>query len=307
MKRIIFFILIIALIVGAAWFFSQKPVVKPAPVSEIISGVPSRVYQNKDFGFRLSYPEGAEIRSEMFEGYLPVTQTGAVGMYLPQSLFDKTNLAEAGVFVGISPRPDAVRDCQIVGQGEANKDLGMTMINGAPFHGFQGVGAGAGNYYDLTIYRTVKNGSCYEIVELLHSGNINNYPPGTVAEFDKAKFSGILETMARTFTFTDNAGSGVMGVVQLGPPCPVERIPPDPRCAPRGYKTTIEISKQGSQTVVATTKSDEAGRFKIDLAAGAYAFHPKGGNVMPRCDSETIQVKPHSFTYATLSCDTGIR
>ncbi len=297
-----------ALVAGAAWFFSQKPVVKPGPVPEIILGVPSRVYESKDFGFSLAYPESADIQSQNFEGYLPVTQSGVVAIFLPKTLFEKINLGEAGVFVGVSPKPEAVRDCEIVGRGEANKDLGIVMINGAAFHGFQGVGVGAGNYYDMTIYRTVKNGSCYEIVELLHSGNIYNYLSGAVVEFDRVKFSGILEKIVRTFSFAENARSGVVGVVELGPTCPVERIQPDPRCAPRGYKTTIEIfSKQGNPAVVASVESDADGHFKISLEPGTYLFQPKGENMMPRCVSETVEVKAQGFTYVTFSCDTGIR
>ena len=56
----------------------------------------------------------------------------------------------------------------------------------------------AGNIFDQVIYRTVYENICYEAVFYMHSGNIGNYTPGTVVEFDRGtllqKFEGILDT-----------------------------------------------------------------------------------------------------------------
>jgi hypothetical protein len=40
------------------------------------------------------------------------------------------------------------------------------------------------------------------MVELMHSGNIANYPTGAVTQFDHEKVATILESIAQTFTFT---------------------------------------------------------------------------------------------------------
>ena len=80
--------------------------------------------------------------------------------------------------------------------------MGTTTINGATWNVFTSADAGAGNFYESKTFRTVHGDTCFEMVELLHSGNIGNYPAGTVVEFDKAKFQGMLETIAHTFTFT---------------------------------------------------------------------------------------------------------
>jgi hypothetical protein len=75
---------------------------------------------------------------------------------------------------------------------------GQKTFNGIDFTQSEAVGVAAGNIYDQVIYRTVYNNVCYEMVFFMHSGNIGNYTPGTVEEFDRAallgKFEGILST-----------------------------------------------------------------------------------------------------------------
>ena len=177
--------------------------VKPIPNPEIIAGVESLQYSDSEFGFSFWYPAGAEVRKENLEGYLSLAKAGLAGIFLPQELFVGTNLGEAAVIVGISTSPDAVSKCEQINTTNDEKDLGPAMIGFASGHKFSAVGVGAGNIYESTIYRLVKNQNCYEIVELLHSGNIYNYDPGTVEEFDKNKFLGILEKMVQSFVFSN--------------------------------------------------------------------------------------------------------
>ncbi len=103
-----------------------------------------------------------------------------------------------------------------------------------------------------------------------------------------------------------NAGT-VRGTVVLGPTCPVERIPPDPACAPRPYQTSIAILRSRGSGPLATIQTDSSGAFSVSLAAGIYVFHPQGGAVYPRCTDQIATVAPGKTTNVTISCDTGIR
>lgn len=101
--------------------------------------------------------------------------------------------------------------------------------------------------------------------------------------------------------------SGVNGTVLLGPTCPVIRNPPDPACADRGYATTINVRRDGSNSVFATGKSDASGVFKFSLPPGAYTISATGGTMLPRCSDVSVTVSPNIYTKTTISCDTGIR
>lgn len=101
--------------------------------------------------------------------------------------------------------------------------------------------------------------------------------------------------------------SGITGNVVLGPTCPVERIPPDPNCAPRPYPTKIDISKSGAGGVYKTVSTDANAAFQILLEAGNYVLKPQSFGIYPRCGEEAVMISPYQFTDITLQCDTGIR
>jgi hypothetical protein len=174
---------------------STTPTVTPG----IIAGVTSVQYQNSQLEFSIWYPETAASSQVNFDGFLPVTQTPVVSFVLPSSMFQGTNLGEAGVYIGATTTPAIVSACTQVLPDSGESATTTETINGSAFTVFTASDAGAGNFYESKIYRTVQNGACLEIVELLHSGNIGNYTPGTVVEFDHAKFSRILDAIVHTY------------------------------------------------------------------------------------------------------------
>lgn len=101
--------------------------------------------------------------------------------------------------------------------------------------------------------------------------------------------------------------SGVSGVVLLGPTCPVQRIPPDPKCADKPYATQISVTRTNSSSVFATASSDANGMFRISLPPGSYTVTARGGSMLPRCPSQTVTVGATGYAPVTILCDTGIR
>jgi len=110
----------------------------------------------------------------------------------------KTNLGEAYFLFGEMEDAQTADACsQPTDRIETIK--GQKTINNFDFTHIETGDAGAGNIYDQVIYRTFYNSVCYEMVFFMHSGNIGNYTPGTVEEFDRAtllqKFEAILSTL----------------------------------------------------------------------------------------------------------------
>ena len=101
--------------------------------------------------------------------------------------------------------------------------------------------------------------------------------------------------------------SGISGVVTLSPTCPVERIPPDPNCAPKPYATTIGIIRPGWDVAFPQIQSDANGAFSVQLEPGTYTLQAHGGNLLPRCGDVSVTVKSKQYTKVEISCDTGIR
>ena len=213
MRFLLWVIVAIVLIAGAFFIYDSQGAAPMPPASStatsttaalpvIIPGTPSVIYEDPQSGFSMYYPSTALLETAGFEGYLPLTQSPVIAFTLNTDMFQGTNLGEAGVYVGATSSPAIVADCMNPSSdaGETQATSSQT-INGTAFSVFDSTGAAAGNIYQEKAFRTVENGSCFEIVELLHSSQIGNYPPGKVVAFDQAKFSSILDAMVATFAF----------------------------------------------------------------------------------------------------------
>jgi len=103
--------------------------------------------------------------------------------------------------------------------------------------------------------------------------------------------------------------SGVTGVVQLGPQCPVEssREPCDEKPA---ADVTVIVSEQlpgeayaAGDEVARTTTADD-GTFMVALEPGEYVVTAEAGM---SCELMDARVAQGRFATVTIPCDTGIR
>jgi hypothetical protein len=160
--------------------------------------------------FSIAYPIDFDIQAanELTQSEWRVDANGTPGTKLfnltIQRLFKPhTNFADAQLGVGESENAAAVKDCLAPGQtGGAAVPTSTAMISGVPFTVFYSSGAGAGNYYETTSYRTIHAGQCWAVEYTIHSTQIMNYPAEyNLHEFDKAKLTDVLDRIAHTFKF----------------------------------------------------------------------------------------------------------
>ncbi|HKK44079.1 MAG TPA: MliC family protein [Balneolaceae bacterium] len=127
----------------------------------------------------------------------------AVQLKLDSSFQPNTNFAEATMSVGWSQHPKALKECLESLPGMRIK-ADTVMFNTTRFVRSRYADAGAGNFYQVVQYRTLKENRCYSIEEMVHSMNIHNYPPERgITEFDSTRVWKILNTAVSTFSFTD--------------------------------------------------------------------------------------------------------
>ena len=104
--------------------------------------------------------------------------------------------------------------------------------------------------------------------------------------------------------------SGIRGRVTSSPTCPVERVPPDPACAPKGFAATVRIFRTTDQRTVRRLRTGADGRFSVQLRPGRYGVvaRPAAGGPLPRCGGPvTAVVHAGRQTRVALGCDSGIR
>ena len=166
---------------------------------------PTKPYNDRH-GFTLRVPLNAGIETDTQEnGQLDMIPTAAVVVKLDLADFKGTNLGEGSISVGVSNDPTIVAAC---GEGKAaqgEKADGTATLSGVKFNRFSFEDAGAGNRYTSTIYRAVSGGNCYELVEFLHYAAMENFSPGAIKEFDRAKIEAELRAITRSFAITGRA------------------------------------------------------------------------------------------------------
>ena len=102
------------------------------------------------------------------------------------------------------------------------------------------------------------------------------------------------------------SGTGIQGLVQSGPTCPVERI--NSPCPPRPLAATIVV-RDAAGHEVARTRSGADGLFKVDVAPGSYTVVGLniGSSMLPRPIPTTATVTSGSYVTINVEYDSGIR
>lgn len=157
--------------------------------------------------FSFSYPSTLTVTGGGI-GYTPdwANQSIQPGLVLakvsiPKSFQPNTNFSEAWFKVGTSADPTAVKNCLTDTSGSKSAKTKVT-INGTSYTKIVFGDAGAGNFYDTTSYRVLRNNQCYAIEYTIHSTNIGNYSPDQgITEYNKVKVQTVLDTMVKSFTF----------------------------------------------------------------------------------------------------------
>jgi hypothetical protein len=102
--------------------------------------------------------------------------------------------------------------------------------------------------------------------------------------------------------------TGVLNVtLTAGPVCPVERVPPDPDCAPRPVADAEVLVLTADGREVGRPKSDAAGKIRLTLPQGRYILRPVQKNTFPIAPEEVTVDVGSTPVDVELGYDTGIR
>jgi len=143
-------------------------------------------YKSSKLGFSISHPEGWSVNPDFTYTELgPGKSIAGVSFTIPEALAKGTNLsrdsylsvetlAGATDCTAAAFLPDGIEGPKTVEEDGTNWSV-ATMQD-----------AGAGNFYDETVYAIPGTKPCIAVRYSIHSTNIANYDPGTVKEFDRA-------------------------------------------------------------------------------------------------------------------------
>ncbi len=208
-------IILLSVLVLAQWFlYAERPAMQNSASSAVGTNMYApdiwKVWRESDYSkatglyahYELRYPRDFDV----YQGdYVSGGLIGRVRAKIafPQDAFQvpKTNFGESYVAVSVGKDAGSVKNCYAnpTPNNPAGGLVNAAVINGIAFREGTSTDTGAGNIYNSEVYRTLFNNYCYEAVLTVHTGNIYNYIPGAVREFDKEKAFSILREIFQTF------------------------------------------------------------------------------------------------------------
>ncbi len=154
-------------------------------------------FASSEFGFSLRYPPGYTLNGGyVFEGFGPGHDISGVSFTIPNSMTTGTNLAnDTRLSVETLPAATSCDAAQFL--PDATNARTVTE-HGTKYSVASMSDAGAGNFYDTTVYALVDTSPCLAVRYFIHSLNIGNFDPGTVHEFDRNALVGEFDAIRRT-------------------------------------------------------------------------------------------------------------
>jgi membrane-bound inhibitor of C-type lysozyme len=167
-------------------------------------------YASTTLGISLTYPqEYAVDESYVYQELGPGKDIHGVKFVIPESMATGTNLADDSyISVEELPKLTSSQSCtanRFLDLANGGKPQNITE-NGTTYSVASSTGAGAGNRYEEWVYAIPGTKPCTAVRYFIHYGVIDNYPQGTVKQFDHdalvAQFDQIRQSLQLTGTTT---------------------------------------------------------------------------------------------------------
>lgn len=145
-----------------------------------------KTYSDLTLGYSVSYPHGWAVDDKyVYAGFGPDHPIRGVAFQIPQIMAKGTNLSDNLTNVSVESRkgPGPCDARRFIPEPTDTHDV-------TQFRRTWSVAtqqdAGAGNFYDITVFAVKDSNPCIAVRYFIHTTNIGNYDPGTIKEFDRA-------------------------------------------------------------------------------------------------------------------------
>jgi membrane-bound inhibitor of C-type lysozyme len=167
-------------------------------------GLP-QAYASSTAGFSIRYPAGFTVdENYSYQELGPGKDISGVKFTIPASEAAGTNLGSDSYLSveKISQAQGQTCDPSIFlgQQGPLPMDIQVVNDNGTAYLMASTTGAGAGNRYEETVYVLQGTNPCVAVRYFVHYGVLDNYPAGTIQQFDEAALLSQFDLIRQTLT-----------------------------------------------------------------------------------------------------------
>ncbi|MDE3156618.1 MAG: hypothetical protein KGN76_16070 [Acidobacteriota bacterium] len=156
-----------------------------------------KTYADTALGFTIAYPPDWSVDPAR-KSPGPDADIPGVAFDIPASLAKGTNLSADRTGVTVD-HVDAGGACTAARFLADPQDLHDVTDRTGTWSVATMTDAGAGQYYDMTVYARKGPAGCLAVRYVIHSSNIENYEPGAVKPFDRAALVALFDKIRATF------------------------------------------------------------------------------------------------------------
>lgn len=207
MRKTIVTIVALIIVIGGLWWWyaaHSNAVPDTGNLRDIDPGSLATVYRSPAGGFTIHYPHLWSVdENYRYQELGPGKNIAGVKFTIPAS--------PASMAAGSNLGSDSYLSVEeIPNQPQCTADKFLDLGNGATVRtvsdngtGYSfasSTGAAAGNRYEEWVYALPGTNPCIAVRYFIHYGAIENYPPGTVREFDERALVSEFDSIRRTLT-----------------------------------------------------------------------------------------------------------
>ena len=172
------------------------------------SGNLLQTYASSTMGVSLQYPRGYTLNDAYSNDSVnPKKPIHGVSLTIPDTMATGTNLS-SDTRISVEQLPNA-KNCTGDIFVAANVKAQTVSENGVDYSVASSSDAAAGNRYEETVYAIAGSKPCTAVRYLVHYGVIDNYPAGTVTEFDKSALMSAFDTIRHSLVLSSPSTSDI--------------------------------------------------------------------------------------------------
>jgi len=195
---------VVVIIIGALlWFFTPIKNLfnraTPAPQVQTTNEPEEQSYTNSVLGVSLKYPTGFTLNpSWQNTTVVPTKPISGIQLTIPAAMATGTNLSE-DTYVSVEQLPRAKSCTGDIFMAQTVRPADV-VDNGVTYSVASSSGAAVGNRYEETVWAIKGSNPCTAVRYFVHYGAFENYPPGTIVEFNHTALLNAFDQIRRSVT-----------------------------------------------------------------------------------------------------------